>query len=1327
MAEVNGIVGKIQSYLQSHPEMKKLSEKEVLSIMVENNAITRAELAEAQKTSAFAKATGVSKTNMAGLEVERHSSYRTYSTRNYSTYSQTPSLTREEAQCAVIDDLSSSLQSAFLIMMRQDNGAVTGVYDSLKEYFDSELSEKNVGEVIDNQMKCVEYLQKSKDLSLTKKEYYIENRERLKDMMIKRLYQKDEKSGLDFLDRMKGEMSKEELGKFLEDYINKTVDELSQLSTAGFPDGAINAIKNMQHTLMTQNAEQQNEMLEKLLDGAQKAQADSLNVEGANMKVQIPAVPPAYNNDDKMTFEETFKLERGIEFSQEAMTTYVQKKAEFTVATAAYNKYQQFEVAADKISENAKDKQSFELADEIFELFENYYANSPEENAGKNNLEKLIKKYNLPIDITQNFEGEFELDLRAFQNEEQRNKALLQLLKLGKQEQKSTLERVLGGKDISYYADNYQLASDMALGSEDAEELTAAMEKDNMEAIQTYSTGAMVGGVALSAVGKLLTFTPLAPAGIIMFAAGNVSMAGAMIAKNSLGFTEALTRNSVNTEELKGLSKGLLMDLGGLVIGYNAGKLGAQIKASMLKSGSGALNAIIAEKGTDFGLSLAGDLAMMGILHTNDSAESLTVGNLMGTAVSTILGIKAGKMSTPETKQTLEMLVRGGTETVSARTTPIQNPELAQNIADNMSLTDLDKQIIATLKDGEHHVIVTSDGNEVSVIKNGDNYDIEVRDAKSAGIEMGAKYGEYGYNPYEVRKGRMQPGASYTLNCDNFPAIQLPGGQVIDLNSPEYMKAILSLKEGQHFTIGRKGDFHVNDPSGSVSRNHLVIFKQNGQLKIQDISKNGSVIVSDASIVAQARLAQGNMIKNQAYEISENSLPEINLANQEKINLKNYKTQIENLQEGQVLTIGREGDIKTSDNSMISRQHLIIYRSNGKLKIKDVSANGARIEENGFLDRIKNKLNNILNNFNNRVEGNVQFTQQEINLLNAFRNNPIVNSVLSDPKAAKNLVKKINKILSDRSITPPEVKSALETGYATMRGSGTIKCTPDDNILNDIVKLASGEDYIKHFDSRTSISEVYANTPVGEVANWNGQLYVNNGKGLQKINLSEKRFRKLFPPVKRFATHQGSVGTCYLVSSLERLYSSPRGRAEIYNLIGEDSEGIYTKTYNGQGYKQYFKRFDSKYKHIQEETGLAIIEQGFCKNSVRDAQHFNARETIIMQVNEGGWSQEAIYGLIGKKPTLTYDENTMRNYIMNYANNENIIMNFGTINPNGLTDLNALSREYNLFAQHEYSIKGYDRYTDSVIISNPWHSDVTVSVPMSEFLKYADEVTVLGL
>ena len=132
-------------------------------------------------------------------------------------------------------------------------------------------------------------------------------------------------------------------------------------------------------------------------------------------------------------------------------------------------------------------------------------------------------------------------------------------------------------------------------------------------------------------------------------------------------------------------------------------------------------------------------------------------------------------------------------------------------------------------------------------------------------------------------------------------------------------------------------------------------------------------------------------------------------------------------------------------------------------------------------------------------------------------------------------------------------------------------------------------------------------------------------------------------------------------------------------------------------------------------------------NTVNGAQHFNARETIIMQVNEGGSAHEAIYGLIGKDPTLTYDQNTMRNYIMNYANNENIIMNFSTISPDGMTDANALSKEYNLFAKHAYSIKGYDRYTDSVIISNPWHSDLTVSVPMSEFLKYARRVSILGL
>ena len=62
------------------------------------------------------------------------------------------------------------------------------------------------------------------------------------------------------------------------------------------------------------------------------------------------------------------------------------------------------------------------------------------------------------------------------------------------------------------------------------------------------------------------------------------------------------------------------------------------------------------------------------------------------------------------------------------------------------------------------------------------------------------------------------------------------------------------------------------------------------------------------------------------------------------------------------------------------------------------------------------------------------------------------------------------------------------------------------------------------------------------------------------------------------------------------MYSSPNERVQIYNMIGEDANGIYTTTYNSNWEKVYFRRFDSKHKYIVEEGGLSIIEQGWCKS-----------------------------------------------------------------------------------------------------------------------------------
>ena len=644
-----------------------------------------------------------------------------------------------------------------------------------------------------------------------------------------------------------------------------------------------------------------------------------------------------------------------------------------------------------------------------------------------------------------------------------------------------------------------------------------------------------------------------------------------------------------------------------------------------------------------------------------------------------------------------------------------QNTNGAQG-ADNAQHTAKDANTEGTMNtqsadgaDGAHHT--ESDGSANNA--QGSDGARHAKNAKAYAANQGVSASSI--NPYEVKTGRMSRDTGYILNNDRLPVLELPNREYIDLNDPEISKQLLGLKEGQQITIGRDGDIPTNQNNDGVSRTHLIIYKENGLLKLRDVSSNGTVVVKDASTAATSKLSLGKMTKNTPYLLEENNLPKVKLADSMTINLKDYKNRIEALQEGQVLTIGREGDIKVNGD-LISGQHLVIYRSNGQLKIKDISLNGTIIEKSS-------------QNIFSRFEKHTKLTPQESALLDKFRKNKTIAQALAvNPSQAKKIAARLQEIMNDPSIVSPELKNLIENGWVTGSSiEGNFRGSVDDNVMNDIARLATEGDYIKKFEANTSMQSVFANTPVGEVAKVNGDLYVNNGSRMEKLNLSEETFRILFPPVKRFNTHQGAIGTCYLVSSLERLYSSPLGRVQIYRLIGEDSGGIYTKTYNAKGNKNYFERWASQDKHILDKDGLSVIEQGYCKGSIQEAMNFNPNETRIMELNDGGKSEWAIYGLLGETAIVERDQIKMAEWIRKYANDDSIIMNCGTISKHGQTDRDVLSQQYNIFAGHEYSIKGYDQSTGCVIISNPWHSGITTKIPMTEFLKYFSEISYLKL
>lgn len=645
MAEVTNTNNIIQQYIKSHPELTNKTQEQILSIMIKNGVITPT---EAQKISAFAKTSSVHNTDMPGLHFEKNKTNQAKT--NYDI-----DFSYEEAQDFAIENISQNVQDAFAVFYAQDNGIITKGYDSIKEFFDGELSSKNVGDVLRNEQKSVEYLTKAKEGTLSKKQYYIENKERLKEMMLKRVYERDESTGDSFIDRMRGDLSKNEFAKLIETTIDARLDSLTNLGA----EKSIKAIKGLQHQLVTMDDKALEEFLNELNKTAREQKIKSHNIEG-QPSIKQPEIPIEFTSEEPMTFEEVYKLERGTNFNEALMENLAKNKGEINFAIGAFNKYNQFKTEADRLldeySEATKvytDENNISTAghepnadlraDDVLNLYKSYYENSPDPDAAKKNLENIINKTNLPVQLKNEGNGDFTLDLSALGDNYRQNKVLNTILKMGIQEEKNKLDKLLGGKTIEEFAKNYETSYKATLGSENANELAKAMEADNMTAIQRYTGNTAMSGMGLMVIGGVLTVTPAAPLGGVLLAAGQVTALTGIAAKNMLGFTDALTRDEIDSEEIKDLSKNLAMDIGGFAIGGIAGKKGIEVGKALAEKGYSTLTSTIAEHGTDFTLSLAGDLAMMGALNTSDTATGLAEGNLIGVLVSTVTGVRTSK------------------------------------------------------------------------------------------------------------------------------------------------------------------------------------------------------------------------------------------------------------------------------------------------------------------------------------------------------------------------------------------------------------------------------------------------------------------------------------------------------------------------------------------------------------------------------------------------------------------------------------------------------------------------------------------------------------
>ena len=207
----------------------------------------------------------------------------------------------------------------------------------------------------------------------------------------------------------------------------------------------------------------------------------------------------------------------------------------------------------------------------------------------------------------------------------------------------------------------------------------------------------------------------------------------------------------------------------------------------------------------------------------------------------------------------------------------------------------------------------------------------------------------------------------------------------------------------------------------------------------------------------------------------------------------------------------------------------------------------------------------------------------------------------------------------------------------------------------------------------------------------------------------------------------------------------PNGRTSLYKLFEQQGDDILIKFPNSPNPIKFEggKVLNAEGKQIQGfsqdevPTGIRMIEQAYAihryykyDNGVPVTEITSHATNVqgLMQELRGGWQYDAVNEILGNYNASIdsyginlQNKNKMKEYIQQYANDENVLTFFATRDiPGG--DTNMIAEEYDLAGRHAYSIKGYDKTTGMVYITNPWHTSVVTEIPLYELMKYIDDV-----
>ena len=546
------------------------------------------------------------------------------------------SYTPDEIKEFSIQTFINNAQKARQIFNSQNEnqGAVSDFVSDTKEIFDTEYAPSRVNRFLMGEELCADLLTKSKsEEGLSKKEYLeakidlvVNMLPKLKDTAIKSKIVKHTLSqGLygTFGNKTKAEQEiilleketellKDALRKLTPENLTLFIQRIISISDAEYDEKAAEIVENMV-----------NSSLQERINDNQKSMTDSNKAIIKRQPISGSIEDIEQQNDiyEKMTFEETFEAERGVQYNTENTMNYIEKDAKMQFLLGMHNKRQQIYNILHDATVNvdgnnklgAPDIRAIKPCEEqletaIIQALRNLYGDDIEKlQAGLDKLGFSNLKYSSGK-LFFDYGEESGQDSPFKMNHECNGYDLVNIANKLQDFVDTNYEKALGGKSLEEYGQEVNNVYKMAYGARNAQNMAEAFVESQQEGVQTVKSTIQTGAMVVMVAGQIIPVGGQVASAMIM---GGLAMS--TVGGVGVSALENYTKAGGPTEKDK---QEMLQELGislALVSsGMGIGKTSEAVFRALVIKNCPKLLAFACEVGIDATMSLVADYAITG-------------------------------------------------------------------------------------------------------------------------------------------------------------------------------------------------------------------------------------------------------------------------------------------------------------------------------------------------------------------------------------------------------------------------------------------------------------------------------------------------------------------------------------------------------------------------------------------------------------------------------------------------------------------------------------------------------------------------------------------